>query len=171
MKVYIAGKITGAPYHEVESKFATAADRLDRMGYDVVNPCELVADPHTPWTDAMKTCIRALSECDVIHLLPDWPQSPGACLELDLAYALKLKIQFDMDKYKVVSIMELKPGDRFYKIGDGKKVIHQVVTRDIPKKASHEWVKRDDQIHPFLINKDIKVVFIRSADLDQAAKE
>lgn len=40
MKVYISGKISGLPLLEVKEKFANAADLLDSLGLQPVNPLD-----------------------------------------------------------------------------------------------------------------------------------
>lgn len=88
-KIYIAGKITGLPIHEVTMKFGAAQKKLENKGYEVVNPIAVVNDWDTTWDNAMRKCIAALVECDSIALLPDWKSSPGAILENDIAQKLE----------------------------------------------------------------------------------
>lgn len=88
-KIYIAGKITGLPIHEVTMKFGAAQKKLENKGYEVVNPIAVVNDWDTTWDNAMRKCIAALVECDSIALLPDWKSSPGARLENDIAQKLE----------------------------------------------------------------------------------
>lgn len=85
--VYIAGKVTGLPYHDVRKKFMAAADQLNELGYLVLNPILLV-DRDTPWQEAMKICIFFLSQANHIYLLHDWQDSKGATLEKQLADTL-----------------------------------------------------------------------------------
>jgi hypothetical protein len=92
MKVYIAGKVTGLPIHETTLKFGEAQMRIIKLGYMPVNPLEVVNDWHAPWNIAMRKCIAALMECDIIVTLPDCDTSPGAKLEIELAYKLNIKI-------------------------------------------------------------------------------
>lgn len=92
MKVYIAGKVTGEPKHSCALKFATAQKELEKRGYEVVNPIEVVGDLNADWKTAMRKCIAALVECDAICILPDWDESKGARIELELAIKLGLSL-------------------------------------------------------------------------------
>jgi len=171
MKIYIAGKVTGIAYEALKQKFQTAANELTERGYSPVNPIELVANPHTPWQKAMKTCISALVYCDGIYVLPDWIDSPGAALELQLAYELKLKITFQMEKYTVTTLNQLNLGDRFYRIGDPKRIVHQVVTHEGHfKKASDVWVQRGDHIRPMPMRDTNTVVFLRHVEANDQSQ-
>ena len=89
-KIYIAGKVTGLPYDEVKAKFAQAALMLWTMGFEPVNPVELVPS-EAGWNKAMRLCIRELADCEFIYLLPDWYKSKGALVERLLALVLKIK--------------------------------------------------------------------------------
>ena len=79
-KVYIAGKVTGLPQQEVVDKFAKAQKDIEGMGFEVVNPIEVVSDFNAPWNEAMKMCVNALFECNAIVFLPCWTDSKGAQL-------------------------------------------------------------------------------------------
>ena len=91
-KIYIAGKVTGLPQQEVVDKFAKAKQEIEEMGFEVVNPIEVVNDFDTPWNEAMKMCLTALFECTGIVLLPCWKDSKGARLEKELARSLGIEI-------------------------------------------------------------------------------
>ena len=91
-KIYIAGKVTGLPQQEVVDKFAKAKQEIEEMGFEVVNPIEVVNDFTTPWPDAMKMCLTALFECAGIVLLPCWKDSKGARLEKKMARSLGIEI-------------------------------------------------------------------------------
>jgi hypothetical protein len=88
-KVYIIGAVTGLPVEEVEIKFQKAALSLKNMGMIPVNPIEIIRED-MPWGDAMKICIRALIDCDMVLLLPDWPESKGGTLEVSIVRSLEI---------------------------------------------------------------------------------
>lgn len=90
--VYICGKVTGLPIHEVTMHFGTAQKMLQEKGYEVVNPLEVVNDFHCPWNVAMRKCIYALVHCDAIYILPSTNDSKGAALEIQIAGALQIDI-------------------------------------------------------------------------------
>ena len=90
IKVYIAGKVTGLPHDQVRAKFDKAASMLWMMGFDPVNPVEIVP-PDSGWNNAMRICIKELAGCELIYMLPDWYRSKGAIVERLLAWILKIK--------------------------------------------------------------------------------
>lgn len=83
-KVYIIGAVTGLPYEEARLKFSKAAEGLRLRGWIPVNPTDIVPIGAS-WNDAMKLCITALINCDMVLLLPDWQESKGGILELTIA--------------------------------------------------------------------------------------
>lgn len=90
-KAYIAGKITGLNLIEASQKFGRKQKELHEQGYETVVPLDIV--PHKcSWQEAMKICIPAMLDCDEVHLLPCWQDSPGAKLERDIALRLKMPI-------------------------------------------------------------------------------
>lgn len=88
--VYIAGKVSNSAYAHVVQKFRSAEEKLEKMGYFVVNPVSLVPETAN-WEFAMRTLVSYLSHCDVICLLPDWRESDGAKFEYELAKRLGLE--------------------------------------------------------------------------------
>ena len=93
-KIYIAGKVTGEPKHSCALKFATAQKELEKRGFEVINPIEVVGDFNADWQTAMRKCIIALMDCDAICLLPDWIDSRGAKIEFELAAKLGLGVHY-----------------------------------------------------------------------------
>ena len=95
-KIYLSGKITGM---ETEAKyvFAAAEEKLKKEYPDskIINPMKLDHSQHDKsWEAYMKVCIIALCQCDMIAMLPNWQDSKGATLELDLATQLNIYIEF-----------------------------------------------------------------------------
>lgn len=91
-KIYIAGKVTGVPMAECTMKFGAVQKQLEAMGFEVINPLEVVGRWDISWEDAMKLCIIALMGCDGMVLLPEWYKSKGATIERQLAEDLCLTI-------------------------------------------------------------------------------
>lgn len=91
-KVYIAGKVTGEPRLECAAKFQKAQDLLKNLGFEPVNPLQVVGTWEISWEDAMKKCIKALMDCDAIYLLPCVENSEGAKIEIDLASSLNMTL-------------------------------------------------------------------------------
>lgn len=86
---YIAGPISGLPDGN-KPAFDEAEARLREAGYYVHNPHELCKDmpPGTSWCEYMRRCIRALTTCDAIYMLPGWKRSRGARIEWFVAKVL-----------------------------------------------------------------------------------
>lgn len=107
-RVYIAGPISaeiGVSMERKIQRFHRAADHLDSLGYEPVNPLTVETDtclgdcnpdqhvgqegvPTHGWACFMRHDLRALLTCDAILLLPEWESSKGARLEAKIAQAL-----------------------------------------------------------------------------------
>ncbi len=98
-KVYIAGKVTGLPIHEVTIKFGAAQKAIEAAGAVPVNPLEVVNDWQCDWKTAMRKCVAALMECDYIYLLPDWQASRGALIEQRIAVDVGIKLLIGSEKH------------------------------------------------------------------------
>lgn len=96
-KIYIAGKVTGENKLDCMMKFGDAATQLEFLGFEPVNPLEVVGDWKVTWREAMNRCIKALVDCDGIYFLEDHRQSVGATIEKRLSYDLEIKPFFDID--------------------------------------------------------------------------
>lgn len=98
-KIYIAGKVTGLERSVVENNFNTLKDYFTQKGFEVVSPVDIVTDPETEWKAAMKICIAALVECDLIYLMNNSGRSRGAMLEAVIAsnFGLSLFPTVDAD--------------------------------------------------------------------------
>lgn len=94
MKVYISGKVTGLPIHEVTMKFGQAVKEIEALELTAINPLAVVNDWKAKWPDAMRKCIIALMEADVMYMLPDGDESKGALLEFMIAQDLELPVVF-----------------------------------------------------------------------------
>jgi hypothetical protein len=93
-KIYIAGKVTGLPQDEVIEKFAIVQKEIEALGFEVINPLKVVGDWNTPWTYAMRKCIKALVDCDAVYLLPCHIHSTGAKIEFKLAFDLNIPFYY-----------------------------------------------------------------------------
>jgi nucleoside 2-deoxyribosyltransferase len=91
-KIYIAGKVTGEDRAECTAKFANAQKAIQELGFEVINPIEVVGDWDTNWNVAMRLCIAKLTECDALVLLLDWKESSGALIEAKLANSLEIPV-------------------------------------------------------------------------------
>jgi Domain of unknown function (DUF4406) len=91
MRWYIAGPMTGHPDLNFPA-FHAEAKRLRDLGYEVVNPAEINADPNAGWHECMRKDIKELMGCDGVALLPGWEASRGAKLEQFIAASLEMFI-------------------------------------------------------------------------------
>lgn len=98
-RAYICGPMTGLPDLN-HPAFNEAAQRLRDAGFEAVNPVDLNPPPlknlanmtqafqESIWRACMKRDIAAMVLCDVLVLLPNWSQSRGAMIEVQLAESL-----------------------------------------------------------------------------------
>jgi hypothetical protein len=89
-KIYIAGKVTGEDQQECIDKFQKVKEQIEALGFEAVNPLEVVGDWKTPWNKAMRMCIAKLTECDAIAMIPDWFNSKGAKIEYEVSKLLAI---------------------------------------------------------------------------------
>lgn len=90
-KIYIMGKVTGEDPATCRSKFLKREKQLKSMGYNVVNPVNLV-DISSNWEDAMRICLSEMMQCDCVSPLPDVWYSKGGLLELYVSRNLNMPI-------------------------------------------------------------------------------
>jgi hypothetical protein len=91
VKLYLAGPMTGIPDFNFP-RFHAEAARLRALGYEVVNPAELVPDTAAGWTFCMRKDIEALLSCSGIALMPGRHKSRGALLEHHIARSLEMHV-------------------------------------------------------------------------------
>lgn len=94
MKIYISGKITGLPIEQAKAAFAEAEAVLQEQGHEPVNPFNLPHQHGGDWSDYMAEDIRALLQCEALHLLPNSADSKGVKVELAIARALDMIITY-----------------------------------------------------------------------------
>lgn len=101
LTVYLSGPMSGLPEFNIPA-FIVAADRLRAAGVSVLSPHEIEhLEPNGPgsisWATYMRNDLKCLIRCDAIALLPGWPKSKGAQLELTTALALGMPVYFYRD--------------------------------------------------------------------------
>ncbi len=89
MKIYLAGPMSNIPDLNFPL-FHSETARLRGLGYEVVNPAEVNADPKAGWLACMRDDIEQLVRCDGVATLPNWQNSRGAKIERGLAESLGL---------------------------------------------------------------------------------
>ncbi len=62
-----------------------------------------------PWEEYMRADLRELTYCDTIYAMKGWEDSKGAVIEVQLAYALGLRIIFEQ-KMKPMAEWNLSTG-------------------------------------------------------------
>lgn len=93
MKIYISGKITGLPIDECKAKFDLRVKSY--VNNEPVSPMDLPHDHDKSWASYMIECLIALKECQAIHMMPCWKDSPGAMIEHDFAKRMGLIIIYE----------------------------------------------------------------------------
>lgn len=88
-RIYISGPMTGLPEFNLPA-FAAEAERLRRLGFDVVNPAEINPVGGT-WEECMRRDVALLVTCDHVATLPGWDKSQGAQLEVYIADRLGIR--------------------------------------------------------------------------------
>ena len=92
-RIYIAGPMTNLPALNFPAFHAEAA-RLRALGYEVVNPAEVNANPSAGWHACMRADIAQLVTCDAVRLLDGWESSRGASLEAHIAHSLDMRLVY-----------------------------------------------------------------------------
>jgi hypothetical protein len=90
-RIYLSGPMTGLKDFNYPAFNAEAA-RLRELGYTVENPAENPLPADAPWHMCMRDAIRQMLTCDAVAFLPDWRQSRGANVEIELATHLGMAV-------------------------------------------------------------------------------
>lgn len=101
--VYLSGPITNVPNYRQE--FESFANVFERLGYVVINPvhiadCLIGINKLTEeeiWSKEWRKIflledVKAMLDCDLVVMLPNWKHSKGAKLEHKIAKMLNMEI-------------------------------------------------------------------------------
>ena len=98
-RAYLSGPMSGIDNMNAPA-FNLYARQLRNQGFKVFNPAD---DITNDWTESMKLDIRALTEADVVYVMPGWLKSKGATIECFIAQALSIPI-LDADTNRKVNV-------------------------------------------------------------------
>jgi hypothetical protein len=92
--VYLAGPITSKPA-SFRAAFALAGGLLARQGLTVVSPVVEDQADFSPeaWQGYMRRSLQLMLGCSAVSVLPDWEDSRGATLEVEVAQALGMPVR------------------------------------------------------------------------------
>lgn len=99
-KIYISGPITGRIRNNVDA-FRDAEFKLRQMGLNPLIPHDLFDHIDTrdyDWEHYMRGCIKAMMDCELVVMLPDWAESKGAVVERKLAEDVKIPV-YEIEEY------------------------------------------------------------------------
>ena len=99
-KVYLSGPITGIKNYKGLFLFAEEIVRMCDAAR-IFNPASQIPDS-LGYEQAMKRCVRALTDHDTIVMLPDWNVSQGSKIEHEVARACGMSVVY-LASYAVVS--------------------------------------------------------------------
>jgi len=91
-KCYIAGKITGLSKKEYTKMFDDAEQKVLSLNMYPINPTKLKHEHDKSWESYMRECVAALMGCSFIYALPNYKESKGAIIEIQLAIDLKIPV-------------------------------------------------------------------------------
>lgn len=107
--IYIAGKVTGEDLAKCTMKFGEAQVKIEALGYEVINPLQLISDIHTPWQLAMRMCISKLMTCHAVYVLEDAKRSRGAKIEMELARGIEIPLLVNFKEFEKWSNLQPTP--------------------------------------------------------------
>ncbi len=117
MRIYISGRTYGLEPSEASQIFGQYTQELEANGYTVQNPFRMIGEINKSrkrmgeqsWTFAshrqsvLRTCIRALVNCDAIFMIPDWQKCEKSKQELEIAKTMKMPIYYSIEELKTAT--------------------------------------------------------------------
>lgn len=109
-RAYLSGPMSGIPNFNFPA-FMSAADQLDELGFDVLNPASRGwgdGDPvtgtnsgHTGWQEFLRVDTAWVAGANCVFVLPGWQHSKGATFEVFVAWTLGIPV-YDYETGDVV---------------------------------------------------------------------
>ncbi len=91
------------PEAEYRAKFRKAEIAVTILGYEPVNPITLPHKHDETWESYMREALIEMLACDGLYALPDWEQSRGARIEVQLAKDLGMPVIYEnVPEFKIV---------------------------------------------------------------------
>lgn len=90
-RIYIAGPMTGIPDFNYPA-FNAAEEQLRAAGYGVLNPARRGVREDWAYGDYLRHAIADVLQADAVAVLPDWMQSRGARLEVEVARTIGIPV-------------------------------------------------------------------------------
>lgn len=85
--LYVSGPMVGYPDLN-RAAFNEAANKLQRAGFNTLNPLDNGLPGDLEWSDYLRADIKMVCDATAIALLPGWEASRGARLEVATAHGL-----------------------------------------------------------------------------------
>lgn len=119
LEYYLAGPMSGYPQYNY-GEFEAACRMLRANKITVHSPHEIVYPASKvlgdrPYQEYIDGGMKLLRRCSGIILLPGWPQSTGALLELSEATQMNFPVYFLHDPYEIYNDVQLVSMNRVAK--------------------------------------------------------
>lgn len=93
-RVYVAGGISKVENFNYNN-FMRVKEILESYGWEVHTPFDLDLPKNLPWDLYMHYCLPKMLMCPHVYMLNGWEDSDGACMEHQIAVALKKRIFYE----------------------------------------------------------------------------
>lgn len=96
-RIYLSGKINGLTKEDIKDNFEIGRRYVKaKLGSVLIDDPSRLEDaiPGGTYEFYMKKSLEMMLECDEVYFLPNWTTSRGANLEMQVANACGIKINF-----------------------------------------------------------------------------
>jgi hypothetical protein len=166
LKIYIAGPMSGYPDFN-HAAFHKQASELHSLGVNVLNPAEIDGgSTDKPWDYYMRKAIALLVQADGVVVLDGWENSKGAKLELAIASALEMPVEYPTPSVSRVEIFRdrwgcvppqthYEPGspikDHVYRLWERPDLVEQLIGSNPPP---YGYVFNNEPVKEFDISRE-----------------